>query len=283
MKTFKFLDLDHKWTLVGRRSLNIKLRKLQHKHLYFPTMLQSFINYVDFDVYEQIREDFLKGRFCYLANNDEYAFMLLFDLMNGYPDNALERDFIKLHDELGVLRRLSNVVDAFFQEYINNSEYKEYLRAEKKGVSKIFVERNPNTFRFPYINEIEYAPIDKTILPRDHSWKWVNYNSSLNIEQIAQPLFFNQKNIISMNTSLHDLIKSMDNADWKEYLAIRESFLNGHFHDLTYQPNIALHLMYDFIGGQRIADNTDREKLNNELWVLSLCCQQITESQYFCV
>lgn len=282
MKTFKFIDVDHKWTPVGRKSINIKLRKLPHKHLYFPTMLSSFIDYVDLDIYQQIREDFLKGSFCYLANNDEYAFMLLFDLMNGYPDNAYDLDFVKLNDELNVLRRLSKTVDDFFNEYINNSEYKEYLRAEKKGVSKIFVTSNPNTFKFPYLSSIDYEPIDRSILPRDHKWKWAETSSPLSIEHIPQPLLYNAEKSITCHTSFEDLLKKLDNSDWKEYLDIRNSFLSGDYSDLTYNISVALHLMYDFIGGQVIAENTDREKLHNELWVLGQCCPAITESQCFC-
>ena len=84
MRTFRFLDPDHEWKHVGRKHLHPYYLKMPHKHLFCPTRVESFIEYVDLDIYQKIREDFLNGHFCYLANNDEYAYMLLFDLMNGY-------------------------------------------------------------------------------------------------------------------------------------------------------------------------------------------------------
>lgn len=271
MKTFKFLSADHNWKKVGRKRISPRLRMLPLKHLYVPTMLDSFIQYVDLDVYQQLRDDFLKGRFYFLENNDEYAYMFLFDIMNGYPENALNIDIQKLNDELGVLRRLSKVVDDFFNNYINNSEYKEYLRAEKKGVSKIFVEENPNTFRFPYIESIEYESIDRNILPRDHEWKFADERKALTIERVAQPLFTKDILPVTSNTTFNELLRRMDNADWKEYNMLRKQFLAGHYCDLTYKPSIALHLMYDFMGGQEVTEGTDQAKLNNELWVLGQC------------
>lgn len=251
---------------------------MPHKHLFCPTRVESFIDYVDFDIYQKIREDFLNGHFCYLANNDEYAYMLLFDLMNGYPDDALDRDFEKLDDQLGVLRRLSEPVENFFQAYINNSEYKGYLKMERKGLMKEFVDSNVNSFRFPYHELIKYQAIHRSVLKRDHRWRMVDTSKPLEIESEDEPFFFmnpaeamRQKtwNMYSVsNMSFNDLLASMDNKDWKEYMNERKDFLLGHFHDLTYKPAIALHLYYDVLGGQEKAEGTEDPKLENELWVL---------------
>lgn len=251
--------------------------KMPHKHLYCPTRVESFIEYVDFDIYQKIRMDFLNGRFCYLANNDEYAYMLLFDLMNGYPDDATDRNFERLDDQLGVLRRLSEPVESFFQAYINNSEYKGYLKMERKGLMKEFVVENVNSFRFPYHDLIRYEAIDRTILKRDHKWRMVDTSKPLDIEKDTEPFFMNPAEAMRQKTwnmysvskmSFESLIASMDNKDWKDYMNERKAFLSGHFRDLTYKPAIALHLYYDVLGGQEKAENTDETKLENELWVL---------------
>lgn len=278
MRTFRFLNPNHEWKHVGRKHLHPYYLKMPHKHLYCPTRVESFIDYVDFDIYQKIREDFLNGHFCYLANNDEYAYMLLFDLMNGYPDDALERDFEKLDDQLGVLRRLSEPVENFFQAYINNSEYKGYLKMERKGLMKEFVDGNVNSFRFPYHELIRYQAIDRSVLKREHRWRMVDTSKPLEIESEDEPFFFmnpaeamRQKtwNMYSVsNMSFNDLLASMDNKDWKEYMNERKDFLLGHFHDLTYKPAIALHLYYDVLGGQEKAEGTEYPKLENELWVL---------------
>jgi hypothetical protein len=250
---------------------------MPHKHLFCPTRVESFIEYVDLDIYQKIREDFLNGHFCYLANNDEYAYMLLFDLMNGYPDSALDRDFEKLDDQLGVLRRLSEPVESFFQAYINNSEYKGYLKMERKGLMKEFVDSNVNSFRFPYHDVIKYEAIDRSVLKRDHKWRMVDTTKSLEIETAFEPFFMNPAEAMRQKTwnmysvskmSFDELLASIDNKDWKEYMEERKAFLSGHFRDLRYKPAVALHLYYDVLGGLEKAENTDEAKLENELWVL---------------
>lgn len=277
MRTFRFLKPDHEWKPVGRKHLHPYYLPMPHKHLYCPTRLESFIDYVDFDIYQKIRMDFLEGRFCYLANNDEYAYMLLFDLMNGYPDNVLEKDFEKLDDELGVLRRLSEPVEKFFQTYINNSEYKGYLRMERKGLMKEFVDSNVNSFRFPYHDELKYEYIDRDPLSKDHKWKMQDTSQPLCIEKEPEPFFMNPAEVMRQRTwnmysisqmSYDKLVSSMDNKDWKEYIAERKAFLSGHFHDLTYKPAVALHLYYDILEAKDKTDGADNRKYENELWVL---------------
>lgn len=272
MATFEFLTSDHNWTFSGRKKLdNIRYSKLPHKRLYRPTMLKSFIDYVDFDVYKKLRDDFQKGRFYYLANNDEYAYMFLFDLMNGYPENAMDIDFVKLDDELYTLRQLSEEVDGFFKDYINNAEYKAYLKADKLNMPKDGIKRDPRSFRFPMQDAIEYEPIDKNVLPRNHEWKMADDSKPLELEREAEPLFLQNASEIKKKNSFEKIVKEMDNFDWKKYLAIRSAFQRGEYKDLTYQPLTALHLMYDFMGGQDIADGTDDNKLYNELWVIEQC------------
>lgn len=272
MAKFEFLPPDHKWNFVGRKKLDrIRYSKLPHKRLFRPTMFRSFSDYVDFDVYKKLRSDFLEGKFYYLANNDEYAYMFLFDLMNGYPENAAEIDFVKLDDELYVLRQLSEEVDGFFKDYIYNSEYKAYLKADKTNGNKEGINKDTHSFRFPKIESFTYEPIDKNVLPRDHEWVMADDTKPLEIEREGEPLFLQKGSDIKKNNSYEKIIKSMDNYEWKKYLSIRSAFMKGEYRDLTYQPLTALHLMYDFMGGQDIADGTDDEKLYNEMWVIEQC------------
>lgn len=272
MATFEFLKPDHTWNFIGRKKLEgIRYSKLPHKRLFRPTMLRSFSDYVDFDIYKKLRNDFLKGRFYFLANNDEYAYMFLFDLMNGYPENAMETDFVKLDDELYVLRQLSEEVDGFFRDYINNAEYKAYLKADRQGVSKEGIKKDPGSFRFPKMEAFDYEPIDRNVLPRDHEWKMADDSKPLEIEREAEPLFLQNASEAKKKNTFEKIVKGMDNYDWKKYLAIRSAFQRGEYKDLTYHPLTALHLMYDFMGGQEIAEGTDDEKLYNELWVIEQC------------
>lgn len=274
MKTFEFLTLDHPWQKVGKRKITPHYMRLSHKHLCLPTRLESFVEFVDFDVYQKIRADFLRGRFYFLANSDEYAYMLLFDLMNGYPDDMAERDMEKTNDELRVLRKLSPAVEKFYSTYMKNAKWKESLS-------------------FPFRGTLEYEPIDREILSREHRWTMVDTARPLQIVREGEPLFappptpvVRALSRINVSGDVLDVMERwsetmpytkmltlLENAEWKEYLIEREEFLAGRFRDLRYKPAVALHLYYDILGGQTLTDNSAiyEDRVLNELWALGQC------------
>ncbi len=274
MKTFEFLPLDHPWQKVGRKKILPHYMRLPHKHLSLPTRLESFVEFVDFDVYQKIRADFLRGRFYFLANSDEYAYMLLFDLLNGYPDDLESRDMDKTNDELRVLRQLSPSVEKYYATYMKNAKWKECLSFPKRG-------------------PIEYEPIDREILSRDHHWTMVDTARPLLIDREGAPLLALPETPImralsrvkvsgdvldvmekwSEKVSYEKMLTLLENAEWKEYLEERDAFLAGRFRDLRHKPAVALHLYYDILGGQTLVESsaTNEDRVLNELWALGQC------------
>jgi len=205
--------------------------------------------------YFSFKTQFLKNIFYNLDNNENYAFILLFDFLNEYK---IHKDFQKLDEQLRSISKNYPKIDSYTEYYLRRIIFREKIYHLKYYENDLHEDLNHDKIKIPLEN-----------LHSNDSIIDITNNTSYKIEND----FSNDKPKISVpswpNKSVHSYleIENASESQRKFYFAFKAQFLENIFYDLDNNENYAFLLLFDFLRDYNI--HKDSSKLKNCLNKLS--------------